>query len=153
MISLPFHVGFAPERWTQVTDIMLEKDPDQPPYHRLRIFALFKSDYNHSKRILMARKISHHLEDHNMVPEMQYGSRPGKHCQSAVLQKVISHDIVQLTCQTAAYMENDAIVCYDRLKNNVLLLFLVKIGLPRIVAACMGQLWDLLRYTCSSGIY
>jgi hypothetical protein len=30
MMSVPFQVGFAPDRWTQVTDIMLEKDPGQP---------------------------------------------------------------------------------------------------------------------------
>jgi hypothetical protein len=142
MMSIPFMVGFAPDRWTQVTDIMLEKDPGQPRCHRLRILALFESDFNHSKRILMARKLSHHIEDNDMVPNMQYGSRPGRNCQSAVLQKVLSHDIVRLTRQTAAYMENDAIGCYDRLMNNVLLLILVKIGLPRAVSTCMGQLWD-----------
>jgi hypothetical protein len=73
---------------------------------------------------------------------MQYGSRYGKNCQSAVLQKVLSHDIVRFTRQTAAFMENDAAGCYDRLMNNILLLILLHLKLPQTVSECMGELWD-----------
>jgi len=109
MMSIPFQVGIAPDRWTRVTDIMLEKDEGNPRCHRLRILALFEGDFNQAKRIILARRLSHHVEDHNLVPHMQFGSRPGKNCHSAVLQKVLSHDIVRITKQTAAFMENDAV--------------------------------------------
>ncbi len=142
MMSIPFQAGFAPARWTQVSDIMLEKDPGHARCHRLRILALFESDFNQSKRILIARKLGHHLEDNTMVPGMQYGSRPGRNCHSAVLQKVLSHDIVRLTRTTAAFLENDAIGCYDRLMNNLLLLILVKVGLPTTLAQSMGSIWE-----------
>jgi hypothetical protein len=142
MMSLPFQHGFAPDRWTKVTDIMLEKDPGNARCHRLRIIALFESDFNQAKRILISRKLMHHLEDKNLLSEMQFGSRPGKQCQSAVLNKVLSHDITRLTRRPAAYMENDAIGCYDRLVNNLILLLLVKLGLPPSLAKCLGNLWD-----------
>jgi hypothetical protein len=142
MMSIPFQVGFAPDRWTQVSDIMLEKEPGNSRCHRLRILALFESDFNQSKRILIARKLSHHVEDHGQVPGMQFGSRPGRNCHSAVLQKVLSHDIVRLTRGTATFLENDAVGCYDRLMNNLLLLILMKIGLPSTVATSMGSIWD-----------
>ena len=77
-----------------------------------------------------------------MVPGMQFGSRPGRQCHSAVLQKVLSHDIVRLTHGTATFMENDAVGCYDRLMNNLLLLILLKLGLSSTVAASMGSIWD-----------
>jgi hypothetical protein len=109
MMNIPFQVGIAPERWTKVTDIMLEKEAGNPRSHRLRILALFECDFNQAKRIIIACKTSHHIEDNKLVPGMQFGSRPGRNCQSVVLQKVISHDIVRLTRQTAAFMENDAI--------------------------------------------
>jgi hypothetical protein len=125
MMPIPFQVGIAPDRWTRVTDIMLEKDAGNPRCHRLRILALFEGDFNQAKRILLARKLSNHAEDNNLVPTMQFGSRPGKKCHSAVIQKVLSHDIVRLTKQTAAFMENEAIGCYDRLMNNLLLLILL----------------------------
>jgi hypothetical protein len=67
---------------------------------------------------------------------------PGENCHSAVLQKVLSHDIVQITKQTAAFMENDAVGCYDRLMNNVLLLILLCLGVPSTVTSSMGKIWD-----------
>jgi hypothetical protein len=142
MMNIPFQLGIAPERWTKVTNIMLEKEAGNPRSHRLRILALFECDFNQAKRIIIARKTSHHIEDNKLVPGMQFGSRPGRNCQSAVLQKVISHDIVRLTRQTAAFMENDAIGCYDRLINNILLLVLIRVGLSPSVSTSMGKIWD-----------
>jgi hypothetical protein len=142
MMSLPFQVGFAPQRWTTVTDIMLEKEVNNPCCHRLCILALFESDLNHAKRIIIGRHLLHHMNDKGMLPAMQHGSVPGKHCLSAVLKKVFSHDYIRLTKTTGAFIENDAIGCYDRLVNNLVLMLMVKLGLPKSVAACIGDLWD-----------
>jgi hypothetical protein len=142
MMSLPFLHGFSPNRWAKVTDIMLEKEPGNARCHRLCILALFESDFNQAKCIIIGRRVTHHLEDTKMIPAMQFGSRPGRQCPSAVLSKVLQHDIIRLTKSTAAYIENDAIGCYDRLVNNVVLLMLRKTGLPDTVALCLSKLWD-----------
>jgi hypothetical protein len=142
MMSLPFKAGFAPERWTKVTDIMLEKEPNNPRCHRLRILALFESDLNHAKRVIIGRRLLHHMNDNNMIPTMQYGSVPGKHCISAVLKKVLCHDHLQLTKTSGAFLENDAVGCYDRLVNNLVLTLMIKLGLLKSVAACIGSLWE-----------
>jgi hypothetical protein len=142
MMSLPFQVGFAPQCWTRVTDIMLEKEGNKPRCHRLRILALFESDLNHAKRIIIGHRLLHHMNDNGMLPQMQHGSVPGKHCLSAVLKKVFSHDYIRLTKTSGAFIENDAVGCYDRLVNNLVLMLIVKLGLPRSVAACIGELWD-----------
>ena len=42
MMTIPFQIGFVPTRWTNVVDIMLEKDPGNARCHRLHIIALFK---------------------------------------------------------------------------------------------------------------
>jgi hypothetical protein len=142
MMSLPFQAGFAPERWTKVTDIMLEKEPNNPRCHRLCILALFESDLNHAKRVIIGRRLLHHMNDNNMIPTMQYGSVPGKHCISAVLKKVLCHDHLCLTKTNGAFLENDAVGCYDRLVNHLVLILMIKLGLPKSVAACIGGLWE-----------
>ena len=142
MISIPFQAGFAPERWTKVTDIMLEKEPNNPRCHRLHILALFKSNLNHAKRVIIGYRLLHHMNDKAMLPAMQYGSVPGKHCISAVIKKVLCHDHLRVTKRNGAFSENDAVGCYDRLVNNLVLMLLVKLGIPKSVAACIGDLWD-----------
>ncbi len=82
------------------------------------------------------------MADTKMISTMQYGSVTGKQCRSAVLKKVLSHDHVQITKSTASFIENDAIGCYNRLVNNLVLMLLVKLGLPKSAADCIGTLWD-----------
>jgi hypothetical protein len=139
---MPFLVGFALQRWTRVTDIMLEKEANNPRCHRLRILALFESDLNHAKRIIIGQRLLHHMKDNGMLPTMQHGSVPGKHCLSAVLKKVFSHDYLRLTKTSGAFIENDAVGCYDWLVNNLVLMLLVKLGLLNSVAVCISELWD-----------
>jgi hypothetical protein len=67
MVSLPLQVGFIPNRWKKVMDIMLEKEPGNCRCHRLRIIALFKSDLNQATQILLGRRLSHFLEDKSLL--------------------------------------------------------------------------------------
>jgi len=130
MMSILFQVGIVPERWKQITDIMLEKNPRDSRCHQLWITALFERDLNHAKRVLIRRCLMHFLEDKKMLPEMQFGSRRGRQCPSTVLRKVFSNEYVRLLKQTAAFVENDAVGCFDRLVNNLILMVLKKLGLP-----------------------
>jgi hypothetical protein len=118
MMSIPFQCGVLPDRWKRVTNIMLEKDIGNPRCHRLRIIALFESDFNQAKRLIIGRKLLHHMEDTSLAPTMQFGSMPGKQCPSAVLKKVLAHDTIHISKRTAAFMELDAVGCYDRIVNS-----------------------------------
>ncbi len=142
MMSIPFAQGFVPTRWTKVTDIMLQKEANNSRCHRLQVIALFKSDLNQAKCILIGCKLSHHLEDNKLLPSMQFGSRPGQECQSAVLHKVISHGISRLTKRPPAHIENDAVGCYDQMINSLILLLLLKLGFPTSISKCLSSLWD-----------
>jgi hypothetical protein len=82
------------------------------------------------------------MNDKGMLPPMQHGSVPGKHCLSAVLKKVLCHDYLQLTKRAGAFLENDEIGCYDRLVNNQVLMVMTKRGLPKSVTSCIGDLRD-----------
>ncbi len=141
MMSIPFAAGFSPQRWHKVIDIMLEKDIGCPRIHRLRILVLLESDFNQAVRIIIARQLGFQMEDNCLVPDMQYGSREGRQCISAVLNKQLTHDIVRHTKTTAAFIENDAVGCYDRMTNNLLILELRRLGLPLTAAMALSDTW------------
>lgn len=77
-----------------------------------------------------------------MIPDMQYGSRPAKMCVSPVLNKVVSFDIVRQTKVTGAFIENDAVGCYDRLVNNLVFLELRHLSLPVHVLKAVQDAWN-----------
>jgi hypothetical protein len=55
--------------------------------------------------------------------------------------KQLTHDIIHHQKVTAAFIENDAVGCYDRMTKNLLLLELQRLGLPPPAAAALSQTW------------
>jgi hypothetical protein len=63
-------------------------------------------------------------------------------CVSPVLNKVLSYDIICQTKVNGAFLENDAIGCYDRLVNNLIFLELKRLGVPNTVLQCIQDTWN-----------
>jgi hypothetical protein len=142
MIAIPLLIGYSPKRWHKIVDVMLEKSPGDSRIHRLRIVALQESDFNQSNRLAIGRPVLHSLEDDKALPDMQYGSRPARQCIGAVLLKVLQWEIQRISKTTMAYIENDAIGCYDRIMNSLVILFLRKMGISRTILESLTQTWE-----------
>jgi hypothetical protein len=121
---------------------MFEETPGDPKIHRLRIIALLESDFNQANRLLIARPLTWLPEDNGMISDMQHGSRSGKLCQSAVLNKQLVFDIMKYTKETTAFRENAAVGCFDRIANPLVLLILRSLGLPESIANSLAQTWE-----------
>jgi hypothetical protein len=60
-----------------------------------------------------------------------------------------------VTKTSGAFNENNAVGCYDRLVNNLVLMIMAKLGLPKSVIQCIGELVHLVKtiYGISSVSY
>ena len=128
LMSIPTLTGNSPKRWHQIVDIMLEKNLGDRGIHRLRIIALQESDFNQVNRLALGRPVQHKLEESGILPVMQHGSCSSKQCHSTVLNKVLTFEIQRYLKHPIAYIENDAVGCFDRIANPLVLIFLLDIG-------------------------
>jgi hypothetical protein len=142
MMSIPLTVGFSPTCWRQIIDVMLEKKPGDHRIHRLRIVALQESDFNQSNQLAMGQPLQKLLEHAKLAPDMQHGSRASKLCQSAVLNKQLIFEIHRFAKKPIGFIENDAVGCYDRIMNLLILLFLRILGLSPSVVSSLAQTWE-----------
>ena len=142
LLSLPYVEGFSPERWQVVLDVMLPKEKNNWKISRLRIIQLYESDANQSMRFFFARQLGFILEDNNLLPDMQFGSRPGRMSISPVLQKVLTYDIARQTKTVIGCQENDALSCYDRISNILGYAQLRRLGMPINAIKSLADTWS-----------
>ena len=73
---------------------------------------------------------------------MQYGSSDGQMTISAILNKVLTFDIVRMQKIIMATEENDAIGCYDRVMQQKVSLFLQRMGVALAAIICVCRTFD-----------
>ena len=114
LINYSIKFGYAYDRWTNVVNIMLLKDPNLPRIHRLRVIHLYEADYN----LLLAvkwRETMYHAEDNQLLNPNLYGSRPARSAQEPVLLEVLQNEIYRVSMKVGLNKDLDATSCYDRI--------------------------------------
>jgi len=110
--------------------VLLEKDEGQPKVHRMRMIHLAESDFNFIIRLLWGREFMRHNEQTNGIHKNQHGGRKGWQGQSAALKKKLTIDVARHYKEPMVIIDKDATACYDRIVTHLVILTLIKMGMP-----------------------
>ena len=92
---------------------------------------------------------------HNELAETfhnnQYGGRKGRLPTSAILNKVITLDIIWYYGDDMAIVDNDAKACYDRVIPYVTLYMLRRLGMPIFLSQFMCNVLNNMTYSIKTG--
>lgn len=99
--------SFCLDRWTLSATTLLEKIPGFPKIHKFRTIYLIESDLNFVMRFIWGREFMAHNENLDGFHDKQYGGRKGRKPQSAVLNKVLTLDILRYYAEDAGLIDNE----------------------------------------------
>ena len=132
LLNYALTFGYNYKRWTQVVNVMLQKDPGNPKIHRLRVIHLYEADYN----LLLAvkwREAMHHAEDNGLLNDGLYGSRPGRSAHEPVLIEVLQNEIYRSSMKSGINLDLDATSCYDRILASIATIASRRMGMAKHV--------------------
>ena len=108
---------------------MIEKEKGNPKLHQLRIIQLFEADFNFCLKTVFEDRLMGFASKHCGLNESQYGSRSGHLCHSAILNKILTYDILRATMKDGAYAEFYAVANYDQMIPALVVLACNRLGL------------------------
>jgi len=131
--------GYCFNRWHQVVNAMIEKEPGDPRIHRLRVIHLYEADYSLILGIQF-RRLMHHCEDHNLLNPGCYGCRPARTAHDPIVIEVLQMDYNFATRFPHIKFSNDATSCFDRIIPSVSSIIARSYGLHRNIAQLHGNM-------------
>ena len=139
------------ERWTRVVNAMLEKIADFPMIEKLRVIHLFEADMNFVLGELW-RRLMRHAETQQKLGQQQWGSRAGRNAIDAVMMKLLSYTIAQLTRTPLGSFDEDAKSCYDRIIVALGNLRAQQLGMPEKACKFHAALLKGLEYNLKTSM-
>ena len=108
MINIWLTKGVALELCNEDVDIMVDKDKVSPKLHRLRIIKILEANQKFWLATVFGKRIISFAAKYCGLSHNQYGSRGGRLCQSAILNKVLTYGILRMLKGTAFMAEFEA---------------------------------------------
>lgn len=143
IINMAMERGITLKRWCRMHNVFLEKDPNNPKLHRLRIIHIIEAYYNLATKILWARRLMKRAEQ---ISDSNWGSRKSRSAQDAATVKSLHYGLAHLTLHKYATMENDAKSCYDRMFPNLFMLLSRSFGIKKSVCQSVGKTFERTRH-------
>jgi hypothetical protein len=145
IVAYGIKYGHTFDRWKQVVNSMIEKDPGNPQLHRLRVIHLYESDYNALLGIKI-RQVVHNAEDKDFLNPGTYGSRTNRQALDPTLLVVLQFDYASLTRWPEIKFSNDATSCYDWIIPSVSNVIARSMGLHKNIAKIHGSMLESAVY-------
>ena len=139
MMSLPFEHGFAPSRWRQCLEVMLEKQPGNPLIHRLRIIVLLEAYFNIALRIIWMRRLFPAAEKMGFAPK-QWRRRKNQNSTDCATMKILTFESCHHRRTWIAMMAMDAAACYNIIITYILNVCECRHGLPNNACVAKGKI-------------
>lgn len=95
---------------------------------------IVEGDLQYVAKYFYSHKMMNNAEKHNLISDEQYGGRANRMAQSAVINKILYYNISHQQGMSAAFMDDDARACYDRIITPLSSLEAIKWGLSLQVA-------------------
>lgn len=96
-------------------------------------------------------KLMKNAESKNLITDEQYGGRPRRQAQSAVINKVLYYNLSHQMLMPAAFMNDDARACYDRIVTPLSSLECRKWGAPFRLAQFTNNFIESQTYALQTG--
>jgi hypothetical protein len=137
--------GYCFNRWHQVVNTMIEKEPGNPMLHRLRVIHLYESDYNLILGIKFRQLIRSCLDKGQFNPGC-YGGLANKQALDPVFLELMQYDYTSMTLTDHIKFANDAGSCYDRIIASPSNILARSRGLHKNIAALHGNMLETAVY-------
>ena len=114
IFSTALDAGIILDRWSKTVTTLIEKKEGTPYIHKFRTIHIVEAELQFFTKVIFARRMMCNAEKHRGITDDQYGGRKQRQATSIILNKNLYYDIAKQTLTTAAYMDDDAKACYDR---------------------------------------
>jgi hypothetical protein len=143
--------GYSLQRWQEVVNVMILKEPDNHRIHRLQVLHLFAAYYNLILGIKW-RQLMRHAEEHQTLNPGQYGSRAGREATTLNFLEALKNDIAHCSRKRLLNLNNDASSCYDRIIVSLASLINRKYGQHRQVVHVNAQSLKQAKYKLKTAL-
>jgi len=138
-------------RWRNTTTTLIEKEPNQPFVHRMRAIHIIGAEVQFLAKNFYVTKLMKGAETKELITDEQYGGRARRQAQSAVINKVLYYNLSHQMLMPAAFMDDDARACYDRIITPLSSLECRKWGAPYALTKFTNTFIENQTYSIKTG--
>lgn len=139
--------GTAVSRWSNATNVMLEKDVGNPCIHRLRIIHLFEADFNLYMKMQWGKRLVRRASKHLLLHTGQFGSVPNRTSLEPILLTQLTNDNCRILKKNMARFDNDASACFDRIIVPLAMLAARRCGMSDASVKIHAHTLENMKYT------